>query len=215
LGKALIKKKKYLWKRVRQSFRPQREADDGERAFQEAYQALAALQAQETAGEIDLYYFDASGFSLLPVMPYAWQPVHEHILLVPTKSKRINVLGFFKRDNTLQPYIIEGTVDSERVIACFDDFCTALTKKTVVVLDNASIHTSEQFQAKILQWRKQGLLLKFLPKYSPELNRIEILWKHIKYYWLPFSAYLGLEYLKEALTHILINVGKEYHISFA
>jgi hypothetical protein len=35
----------------------------GEHVFQEAYQALAALQAQETAGEIDLYYFDASGFS--------------------------------------------------------------------------------------------------------------------------------------------------------
>ena len=59
----MIKKKQYLWKRVRQSFRPQREADDGARAFQEAYQALAVLQAQETAGEIDLYYFDESGFS--------------------------------------------------------------------------------------------------------------------------------------------------------
>jgi hypothetical protein len=58
-----MKKKASLWKRVRQSFRPQREEDEGEHVFQEAYQALAALQAQETAGEIDLYYFDASGFS--------------------------------------------------------------------------------------------------------------------------------------------------------
>jgi hypothetical protein len=90
------------------------------------------------------------------VIPYAWQPVHRHILLSPAKSKRINVLGFFKRDNTLQPYIIEGTVNSEIVIACFDDFCTSLSKKTVVVLDNASIHTSEQFQANISQWEKQG-----------------------------------------------------------
>jgi transposase len=83
------------------------------------------------------------------------------------------------------------------------------------VLDNASIHTSEQLQAQISHWAKQGLILKFLPKYSPELNLIEILWKHIKYYWLTFRAYLGFEYLKEALTHILINVGKEYRISFA
>jgi transposase len=173
------------------------------------------LQAQENAGEIDLYYFDESGFSLIPVIPYAWQPMHEHILITPVKSKRINILGFFKRDNTLHPYMIEGTVNSEIVIACFDDFCAPLNKKTVVVLDNASIHTSEQFQAKISQWEKQGLVLKFLPKYSPELNLIEILWKNIKYYWLPFSAYLGFEYLKEALTNILINVGKEYRISFA
>jgi hypothetical protein len=210
-----MKKKQCLWKRVRQSFRPQREENDGEQVFQAAYQALAILQAQESAGEIALYYFDASGFALIPVIPYAWQPVHTHILLVPTKSKRINVLGFCKRDNTLQPYIIEGTVNSEIVMACFDDFCPSLSKKTVVVLDNASIHTSEQFQANISQWEKKGLTLKFLPKYSPELNLIEILWKHIKYYWLPFSAYLGFEYLKEALTNILINVGKEYRISFA
>jgi hypothetical protein len=160
------------------------------------------------AGAIDLYYFDEAGFSLIPVVPYAWQPVHEHILLSPIKSKRINVLGFFKRDNTFHPYIIEGTVDSEIVVACFNDFCVSLTKKTVVVLDNASIHTSAQFQANVSQWEKQGLMLKFLPKYAPELNLIEILWKHIKYYWLPFSAYLGFKYLKEALTNILINVGK-------
>jgi hypothetical protein len=151
----------------------------------------------------------------MPVIPYAWQPVNKHILLSPIKSKRINVLGFFKRDNTLHPYMIEGTVNAEIVIACFDDFCTSLSKKTVVVLDNASIHTSEKCQAKIFQWEKQGLILKFLPKGSPELNLIEILWKHIKYYWLPFSAYLSFEYLKEALTNILINVGKEYRISFA
>jgi len=170
---------------------------------------------QDGAGEIDLYYFDESGFSLTPVIPYAWQPVHTHILVVPRKRKRINVLGFFKRDNTFMPYMIEGTVDSESAIACFDHFCTTLTKKTVVVLDNAPIHTSEPFQAKIPLWKAKGLTLKFLPKYSPELNCIEILWKHIKYYWLPFSAYLSFKCLKEALTNILINIGRDYRISFA
>jgi transposase len=111
--------------------------------------------------------------------------------------------------------MIEGTVDSECVIACLDHFCTTLNKDTVVVLDNAPIHTSESFQAKIPVWKAKGLLLKFLPKNSPELNCIEILWKHIKYYWLPFSAYVNFECLKEALTNILVNVGKEYRISFA
>jgi transposase len=28
------------------------------------------------------------------------------------------------------------------------------------------------------------LILKYLPPYSPELNLIEILWRHIKYRWL-------------------------------
>jgi transposase len=213
--KRLLKKKEYLWKRIRQSYRPQREEDDGEHAFHTAQQELVALQEQDKAGEIDLYYFDESGFSLTSVIPYAWQPVNVHILVVPVKSKRINILGFFKRDNTLIPYMIEGIVDSEVTIACFDNFCTTLTKETVVVLDNASIHTSEQFQEKIPIWKTQGLTRKFLPKHSPELNLIEILWKHIKYYWLPFSAYLSFECLKEAVTNILIKIGKDYRVSFA
>ena len=111
--------------------------------------------------------------------------------------------------------MIEGPVDSEVVIACLEDFCASVRKKTVGVLDNASMHTSEQFQAQIAQWAQQGVTRKFVPKSSPELNLIERLWKHIKYYWLPFSADLGVEYLKEAVTNSLMNVGKEYCISFA
>ena len=61
--------------------------------------------------------------------------------------------------------------------------------KTTVVIDNASIHTSDQFEENILKWKEQELFLKFLPSYSPELNKIEILWKHIKYHWLDFKAY--------------------------
>jgi hypothetical protein len=47
-------------------------------------------------------------------------------------------------------------------------------------------------------WESKGVLIKFLPTYylaerrtkvSPELNIIEILWRFIKYSWLPFEAY--------------------------
>ena len=34
---------------------------------------IAALKEQHAAGKIDLQYFDASGFSLVPTVPYAWQ----------------------------------------------------------------------------------------------------------------------------------------------
>jgi len=54
-----------------------------------------------------------------------------------------------------------------------------------------------------------------LPPYSPELNLIEILWRRIKYTWLPFSAYACLNALSEALETILSQVGSEYQITFA
>jgi transposase len=54
-----------------------------------------------------------------------------------------------------------------------------------------------------------------LPPYSPELNLIEILWRFIKYKWLPFSAYLTFETLVEEVEKVLKNVGSEWFINFS
>ena len=68
-------------------------------------------------------------------------------------------------------------------------------KKTVVLIDNAPMHTSNAFESKIADWALQGLNIQNIPAYSPELNKIEILWRKIKYEWLDFSAYLSFETL--------------------
>ena len=66
-------------------------------------------------------------------------------------------IGFMNKRNELDAYTFEGTVDSAVVIGCFDQFCAAIQDPTVVVMDNASIHTSEAFQEEIPKWEKQGL----------------------------------------------------------
>jgi transposase len=209
--KRLAKKARLRWKRVRKSLKSLRDPV----AFAKAKRALEALQHQEDQGKIDLYYFDESGFALDPTIPYAWQEPKSVIELPARKSGRINVLGFMNRHNDLHPFMFEEAIHTGVVIACFDAFCHTITKKTVVVIDNASIHTSEEFEDRIPYWKKQGLLLKYLPPYSPELNLIEILWRRIKYTWLPFSAYACLNALSEALEDILSGVGSEYQITFA
>src|SRR4029434_64645 len=117
--------------------------------------------------------------------------------------------------DNLQAFMFEASIHTGVVVACFDAFCRTITKKTVVVVDNASIHTSEEFEDRIPYWKKQGLVIKYLSPYSPELNLIEILWRRIKYTWLPFSAYECLNALSEALEAILSQVGSEYQITFA
>ena len=69
-------------------------------------------------------------------------------------------------------------------------------------------------QQKIEEWKENDLLIYFLPPYSPELNLIEILWRRIKYQWLPFEAYLCFQNLKERLSSVLNNFGKLYDIKF-
>ncbi|KAA6347661.1 hypothetical protein EZS27_004872 [termite gut metagenome] len=95
-----------------------------------------------------------------------------------------------------------------------DRFVTQINKKTVVILDNSPIHKSKKFIAKLEEWREKDVLIFFLPPYSPELNVIEILWRRIKYQWIPFDAYSCFENLKERLTEVLTNFGGKYDIIF-
>ena len=78
------------------------------------------------------------------------------------KSGRINVLGFMNKKNDLHPFLFEQSVDTSVVIACFEAFSKTLKKKTVVVMDNASIHTSEEFDECLPKWKKKGLIIKYL-----------------------------------------------------
>lgn len=51
---------------------------------------------------------------------------------------------------------------------------------TVIVQDNASVHRSQLTHQQIQRWQAQGLFLFFLPPYSPQMNRIEDEWLHLK-----------------------------------
>lgn len=85
----------------------------------------------------------------------------------------------------------------------------------VVILDNARIHHSEDFRQRIEDWLRRRVYIHYLPAYSPELNAIEIVWRFIKYQWLPVSAYSSLAELKKTLHHILDGIGSKYKITFA
>ncbi len=186
-----------------------------EEEFQAMKETLEILEKREEAGNLDLSYFDGAGFTLEPSVPYAWQEKGKTIEIPSEKSKRINVLGFFSKANEFCPYVFENSIDSDIVIACMDDFCKKIEKDTVVFLDRAPIHTSEKMELKWEEWCSKGLCVILLPAYSPELNKIEILWRKIKYEWLPFSAYQSYIHLKDSLMDILRNVGKKFRINFS
>ena len=85
--KRLAKKARLRWKRVRKSLKSLRDPI----AFAQCQRELAALQKQEDQGKIDLYYFDESGFTLDPSIPYAWQEPGTVIEIPARKCGRINV----------------------------------------------------------------------------------------------------------------------------
>jgi len=209
--KRLCKKAKLCWKRVRKSLKSKRDPE----LFAQSQQQVLALAKQAEQKEIDLYYFDESGFTLEPCIPYAWQAIGENIELPCSKSKRLNVLGFMSKDCDFQSMVFEGSITTAVVVGCIDLFVKSLRQATVLVIDNAPIHTSKEFKENIEKWEKLGLTIVPISPYSPELNLIEILWRKIKYEWMPFSAYDSFQSLQKNLFDILANIGKTYVIDFA
>jgi hypothetical protein len=66
-----------------------------------------------------------------------------------------------KRKNELYPYLFDQSLNTSVVVACLNDFCNNIKKKTVVVMDNSSIHRSEEFEEYMAQWKKKGLMMKY------------------------------------------------------
>lgn len=86
-----------------------------------------------------------------------------------------------------------------------------VNKPLVVILDNASIHKAIQAGLKLLEQR--GVTLYFLPTYSPELNRIETLWRMMKHRWLD-ACHRTKEKLEQDIQHISDNFGRLYTLNF-
>jgi transposase len=209
--KRLCKQAGLVWKRVRKSLKMKRNQEK----FDEATGEIKQLIQEHKEGNLDLCYFDESGFTLEPCVPYAWQQSGETIEIPSSNSKRLNVLGFVNRDCRFDSFVFEGSVNTSVVVACIDEFAKQIVKPTTLIIDNASTHTSYEFNENIERWKELNLTIYRMPPYSPELNIIEIIWRKIKYEWLPFSAYESYNSLQEELFNVLSNIGKNYKVEFA
>ena len=201
-----------MWKRIKLGL--WKKTDEDEKEF--ARQDLAELTGEADQEKIDLVYFDASGFNLWAKVVYAWQKRGERMIIPVTKGKSQNVLGFmWHKCQRFESFVFEGAIDSNVVIGCFDLIAQNLKQKTVVVIDNAPIHHSEEFTEKIEEWAELGLEIYYLPTYCPSLNKIEMLWKKIKYEWLSWEAYATYKNLCEELDKVLSQISSKYYITFA
>lgn len=149
-----------------------------------------------------------------PYLPSAWQKKGESIGIIPDKSTGINVFGLLSRDMDFHPYTTKQTINSGLTIGFIDDFAKNLNMPTVIVLDNATIHHSQEFEEQIERWQEQDLFIFYLPRYSPHLNIIETLWRKIKYEWLKPQHYFGSNTFFANLENILLKIGTTFKINF-
>lgn len=184
--------------------------DDGE--FQQAKQEIHGFVRRHFQQGNEVYFFDETGVSQQPCVPYGWTPPGTTIAIPSCRSVRMNILGFWSPENEFFWQEHQGSVNTQVVVNAFDAFCETLTKKTVVILDNASVHTSAKFSSRIEDWKAKNLHIYYLPTYSPELNWIEMLWKKLKYQWIPCSAYKCVDTLFQEVRVILDNIGSLFNL---
>lgn len=208
--KRILKKGKMIWKRVRTSLRSKRDPEK----FDAAKEEIRLLSVRQERGEINLYYSDEAGFNLMPKTFYAWQEIGENMELPSARSKSFNVLAVFQKNGEFDSVVFDESIDSQMVVSYFNQLADTILKETWIIIDNSPIHTSKIFKKMLPIWQEKKLNFYFLPPYSPELNLIEIVWRFIKYKWLPISAYLNLESLKGSLSHVLAYIGISYNITF-
>ncbi len=210
----LVKELGYSWKRMRRSLRAQRDPV----LFATFQEEMALLRQAQTRGELDLVFADECRFSRDAPVPYAWQRRGQPPVELPAQRGGWSVLGLWHAHAPTQPlwsWRLPGALNAALFVAAVDEWSLTLSRPTVLVLDNASIHHALLVRDALPRWRQRGVQLQFLPAYSPELNAIEILWHHCKHYWITPADYQSEETLCLAIDRVLTRVGQDYCVNFA
>jgi transposase len=145
------------------------------------------LKAQAEAGDIVLLFGDESEALTHPYLAHVWAKRGADLRVpAPGQSAKVAMLGVL--DWARRELIVHTsrTKRSSDFIALLEEVDRRYGPKLgvaiqplVLVLDNGPIHTSKASWA-ALAARAHWLTVEWLPKYAPELNDIEVLWRDLK-----------------------------------
>ena len=121
---------------------------------------------------------------------------------------------YLDRRNRYEGFTTTENMTADKVADFLDRMSLRISRRTFVVLDNASVHRCRLMRELRPVWEKRGLFLFFLPPYSPHLNIAETLWRILKGKWLRPADYLYTDTLLYATNRALAAIGSGLKISF-
>ena len=99
------------------------------------------------------------------------------------RGQRLNSIAIMSAEGLQDFNIYEGNIDGKTfydfVQRCLLPILKPFNSRSVVVMDNASIHHPNKVVKAI---QESGAILRFLPPYSPDLNPIEEVFSKVKYF---------------------------------
>jgi putative transposase len=177
-----------------------------------AARVLDNLESRAAAGRLKLYYLDECGFS--PTLPtgssWTLPGQRKRVPYEAPQGRRVNVLAAY-RPHGPTPRLDVFT--AERTWKAYDllGFLGALPwagVPRVVVLDNGPLHTGQIVRRARPGLARRGIYLYYLPPYSPEFNRIEGVFRQVKYQGMPQRSYTRRLELREAVERGFWDYGR-------
>ncbi|WP_246737109.1 MULTISPECIES: IS630 family transposase [Methylobacterium] len=172
---------------------------------------LSLRKQQAQAGDIVLLFVDESEALTHPYLARAWAPRGAD-LRVPAPARKIAVLGALdhaRRDLVVTTARTKRSTDFigllERLDGLYGPRPGQPTKPVVLVLDNGPIHTSKASRA-ALDARRHWLIVEWLPRYAPELNDIEGVWRDLKAHHLAHRTFTELDDLDTTIHDAVANL---------
>jgi len=115
----------------------------------------------------------------------------------------ITFVAALRHNKMTAPMVIEGAMTGEMFLAYIEQcLVPTLKRNDIVVMDNCRVHLGPGIRAAI---EKARATLRYLPKYSPDLNPIEQLFAKLKH-WLRNAAGRSVDAVSNAIGHILGTV---------
>jgi hypothetical protein len=174
------------------------------------------LKAPAEAGDIVLLFGDASEALTHPYLAHVWAQKGADLRIpAPGQSAKVAMLGVLdwaRRDLIVRTSRTKRSSDFlallEEVDRRYGPKLGVAIQPLVLVLDNGPIHTSKASRAALAE-RAHWLTVEWLPKYAPELNDIEVLWRDLKRHHLAHQTFSGPEDLDRAIQDAVMKLNAE------
>lgn len=178
------------------------------------------LKAQAEVGDIVLLFGDESEALTHPYLAHAWAKRGADLRIpAPGKAAKVAMLGVLdwaRRDLVVHTSRSKRSSDFiallEKIDHLYGPKPGVAIKPVRLVLDNGPIHTSKATRAALAQ-RAHWLTIEWLPKYAPELNDIEGVWRDLKRHHLAHQTFAGPEHLDHAIHEgiMKLNIERNRH----
>jgi transposase len=174
------------------------------------------LQARARKGAIVLLYGDEAEALTHPYLAHVWAKKGADLRVpAPGQTAKVAMLGVLdwgryelvvhtsRRKRSADFLALLGEIDRR-----YGPRPGVVSKPVVLVLDNGPIHLSKATRT-ALAARAHWLKVVWLPKYAPELNDLERVWRDLKRHHLAHQTFTGPDDLTDAIHEAVITLNTE------